>query len=150
MQANNLSQDRTISFSDKLINGLFSGILAGVMMLAFLLLTGLATGESLAVTLARFSVPGQETTPFANAFLHLGVSAVYGSVFGLLFHLLPWKLRLSPWKWLAGLVFGLLLYLFASAYLLPATASRLLEIPGTVLTIAHAIYGLALGIWIKI
>jgi hypothetical protein len=128
---------------------LFSGILAGVVMLAFLLLTGLAAGESLAVTLGRFSVPGQETTPFANAFLHLGVSAVYGSAFGLLFHLLPWKLRLSPWKWLAGLVFGLLLYLFASAYLLPASGSRLLEISGVVLTGAHALYGLVLGIGIQ-
>lgn len=149
MQANNLSQTEALSLSDKLINGLFSGILAGVVMLVFLLLVGLAAGEGLAVTLARFSVPGQTTTPLANAFLHLGVSAVYGSIFGLIFHLLPFKMRLSPWKWLGGLVFGLLLYLFASTYLLPASGSDLLEIPGVILTGAHALYGLVLGIWIK-
>lgn len=149
MQANNLSQDRTNSFSDKLINGLFSGILAGVIMLIFLLLAGLAAGEVPAVTLAHFSVPGQDTTPLASAFLHLGVSAVYGSVYGLIFHLLPWKMRRGIWRWLAGLAFGLLLYLFASAYLLPATGSRMLEISGAVLAASHALYGLALSVSIK-
>lgn len=149
MRANNLSQSTSITFSDKLINGLFVGILAGVVMLAFLLLAGLVTGEGPAATLARFSVPGQETTPIASAFLHLGVSAVYGSVFGLLFHLLPFKMRRGPWKWLAGLVFGLLLYLLASGILLPASGSLLLETPAVILAAAHAAYGLVSGIWIK-
>ncbi len=149
MQANNLSQGEAIALSDKLINGLFVGILAGVVMLAFLLLAGLAAGEGPTVTLARFSVPGQETTPIASAFLHLGVSAVYGGIFGLLFHLLPLKMRLGPWKWLAGLVFGLLLYLLASGILLPASGSLLLETPAVVLVAAHAAYGLVSGIWIK-
>lgn len=149
MRENNLSQSASIAFSDKLINGLFVGILAGVVMLAFLLLAGLALGETPAVILARFSVPGQETTPIASAFLHLGVSAVYGSIFGLLFHLLPLKMRRGLWKWLAGLAFGLLLYLLASGILLPASGSLLLETPAVVLAAAHAGYGLVSGIWIK-
>jgi hypothetical protein len=118
-------------------------------MLAFLLLVGLLAGEAPAVTIARFSVPGQETTPIASAFLHLGVSAVYGSLFGLLFHLLPLKIRRGIWKWLAGLVFGLLLYLLASGILLPASGSLLLETPAVILAAAHAAYGLVAGIWIK-
>jgi hypothetical protein len=149
MQANNLSQTESLSLSDKLINGLFSGILAGVVMLGFLLLAGLALGDGLVATLTRFSVPGQETTPLANVFLHLGVSAVYGSAFGVIFHLLHWKLRYGVWKWAAGLAFGLLLYLFASLYLLPVSGSLLMEIPAAVLAAAHALYGLVLGIWIK-
>ena len=146
MRAHNLSQSKSISFSDKLINGLFSGILAGAVMLAFLLLAGLAIGEDPLQTLTYFSVPGQTTTPIASAFLHLGISAVYGSLFGIIIHFLPASLRSNRGKWISGLAFGLLLYLLASGVLLPATGSRLLEIPAAILAAAHALYGLFLGL----
>lgn len=141
---------RTISGSDALINGLFSGILAGLVMLVFLVFTGLAGGDDLTSILTRFSVPSQQASPLASAFLHLGVSAVYGSLFGVLFYLLPRRYKASPWKWMAGLFFGLLLYALAGGVLLPTTSSRLLEVPALVLAAAHVLYGLALGVWTRV
>lgn len=145
MAQSNPVQNRTASWTDTLINGLIGGIMAGVGMLVWLLLAGLLAGESPQEILQGFVIPGQQANLVTSAFLHLGVSAVYGGVYGVLLRLLPRMLRTSGGRLFSGLGYGLLLYLLASAIILPATASPLAQVGVPALTSAHLVYGVLLG-----
>jgi hypothetical protein len=136
---------RASNRTDALINGIFIGILGGLIMLLFLMLADFLAGTSPIITLQRFSVPGQATSPVLAGFLHLGVSAVYGGIFGLILYQLPGRRITGLRKMIAGLIYGLLLYLLAITLLLPSSGSALLEVPPLVFGTAHAIYGLVLG-----
>ncbi len=138
-------QTRPLTPTDTLINGLVGGILAGLGMLAWLLLAGLLAGESQQALVERFVIPGQPPNPVSSIFLHLGVSAVYGGIFGALMRLLPRSASATGGRVLGGLAYGLLLYLLASTILLPATASPLAEIAAPALASAHLIFGALLG-----
>jgi hypothetical protein len=138
-------QSRPLSPTDTLINGLTGGILAGLGMLVWLLLAGLLAGDAPAIVLERFLIPGQPANMLSSIFIHLGVSAVYGGIFGLLLRLLPQAWRARSGRLLAGLVYGLLLYLLASAIILPGTGSPLAHIPALALASAHLVYGALLG-----
>lgn len=145
MDHSNPVQARSISPTDTLINGLVGGILAGLGMLAWLLLAGLLAGEAPQALIARFVIPGQQPNPVSSIFLHLGVSAVYGGIFGALLRLLPRSARSTAGRLVAGLAYGLLLYLLADAILLPATASPLAQTAAPALASAHLAYGALLG-----
>lgn len=145
MATNHFESRETNVFSEALVSGLLGGILAGALMLA--LLAGLAAlrGEMPLALLARFSAPGQTATALGGALLHLGVSAVYGALFGGLLKFLPqgW---LAGWRrWAAGLFYGLALFALAHFLLLPASASALAQIPAWEFALAHALYGVVLG-----
>jgi membrane associated rhomboid family serine protease len=114
-------------------------------MLLFLMLSDFLAGNGPVVTLQRFSVPGQPAPPVVAGFLHLGVSAVYGGIFGLILYHLPGGRIAGLRKIIAGLVYGLLLYLIAITLLLPSSGSALLEVHPLVFGAAHAIYGVVLG-----
>lgn len=135
----------TLTFNDALVNGLLSGILAGAVMLIFLFLVGLSGGESLTDTLLRFAIPGRPAHPMTSLLIHLGMSSVYGAIYGLLYKLLPRVPKAGLARWLSGAIFGLLLYLFAILALLPNFDSSLADISSSVFLTAHLVYGLVLG-----
>ena len=114
-------------------------------MLLFLMLVDFLAGTSPIITIQRFSVPGQPTPPVVAGFIHLGVSAVYGGIFGLILYSLPGERITGLKKIIVGLAYGLLLFLLAITLLLPSSGSALMEVPPLVFGTAHAIYGLVLG-----
>jgi uncharacterized membrane protein YagU involved in acid resistance len=131
--------------SDAVIDGLFGGLLAGGGMLVFLIAAGLWGGSPAMQTLSHFGIPGQSISPLASLLLHLGVSSVYGILFGLLINILPRKYRGALPGWLWGIFFGLLIWLLAELVLLPGSGSALLEIPRGLFAGSHVVYGLILG-----
>lgn len=135
------------TIGDAAVGGLFSGMIAGITMAAYLGLVNLLMGESLLETLARFAV-SDDATPLLGFLLHLGVSGVYGLVYGLICQLAArhWISRAPVWlSVLIGMAYGLLLLILAWAVLLPGSTSPLKEISPSHLSIAHLIYGAALG-----
>ena len=143
-----MQNDRQLTYKeatlgDAAVDGLLAGGGAGLLMAAYLIVVGLAMGETVGVVLGRFD-PGQGGAPLVGALAHLATAGVYGVIFGLLGRFVPrgWRGRVPGW--LAGLVYGLALFAVALA-LLPAVASPLQEIPRLHFAVAHVIYGLTLG-----
>ena len=130
-----------LSVSDRAISGLLRGLLAGVFMMVVLVLAGILSGDSLLIALNRFN-PFSQDLPLQGLLLHLGVSAVYGIVFGVLRVAIP---RRVP-GWLAGLLYGLLLFGLAELVILPSTGSTLTDLPAVFVLLAHELYGLILGL----
>jgi hypothetical protein len=128
------------TMGDAAVDGLLAGLAAGVVMAVYLLITGVVSGEGIGNILGRFA-PGEPTTPIAGALSHLAVSAIYGAVFGIIS--MPLRKRVPAW--VAGLVFGVVLFLIAQYALLPGTGSTLLEMSPLNFGIAHLMYGLVLG-----
>jgi hypothetical protein len=132
------------NWGDTAVDGLLAGVGGGVVMALYLGLAGLWLGEGFVVMLGRFD-PGLAGSPFVGGLAHLSMSAIYGILFAL-----SWRLLLHRWLgrvplWLTGLVFGLILFLAATAVGLPLSDSPLREIPTLHFAAAHLIYGAALG-----
>jgi hypothetical protein len=134
------------SWGDAAVDGLLSGVAAGLLMAGFLVAAGIIGGESWDWVLRQFD-PGLTPTPLMGAVTHLAVSGVYGILFASL-----WRPLARVWShlpaWLAGLVYGLLLWLLAAT----VTAARANSggdwfqgIPPAQLVAAHLLYGLCLG-----
>ena len=75
-----------VKTGDAAADGLLKGIVAGVVMAAYLVLAGLVVGEGPGTVLARFT-PGEETSVVTGTLVHLAVSAVYGALFGAIWHM---------------------------------------------------------------
>lgn len=135
------------TFGEAAVEGLLAGSLAGVVMALYLLAASGLSGEGPATLLARFDGTGGGQ-PLTGALNHLAVSAVYGAAFGGLRRFIPF--RRNDWRLglLCGLAFGLALWALALSVLLPA-ASPLRAIPPVHFAVAHAIYGLVLGIYVN-
>jgi len=132
----------TESLGDTAVSGLLAGILAGVMMAAFLAAAGFAGGDSVADLFSHFS--GNEgASPMTGLLTHLAVSGVYGIGWAYLLRMVR-SLILAP-VWLVGLVYGLLLFLVAQGIFLVGP-TLLTGIPPLQFLIAHAVYGLTLGL----
>ena len=145
MTQNNAVLDERSAAGDAAVDGLFSGIGAGVVMAAYLGIVALISGEGLSVMFGRFAV-GANPTPLQGFVLHLAVSSVYGVMFGLIFKSLPFMRPLHRFGPMIGLVYGLVLLIIARVVLLPMTNSPLAEIPLLHFAVAHALYGLVLGL----
>ena len=130
-----------VSWSDRATSGLLRGLLAGLLMAGVLIPAVLALGGTWTQALNVVNPFGQEA-PLQGLLLHLGVSAVYGTVFGLLSPLIP---RRVP-GWLAGLGYGLLLFWLAEFVILPKTRFGMAELPALALLLAHGVYGVVLGL----
>ena len=134
------------SLGDTAVDGLLAGIGAGLVMALFLLLIGLLNGDLATAVFGRFD-PGQNQQWLTGLVIHLAVSSIYGIVFGLLYLVLiqiwPSWARLS---WLLGLAYGLLLYGVVQTALATGIDSGLVQFTAVILLLAHAIYGLVLGI----
>jgi hypothetical protein len=127
------------------VDGLFAGLGAGLVMAVYLVLAGLLNGQGPALVLARFSTT-EGAAPWQGLLNHLAVSSMYGVVFGLLLfallrHAHPERI------WLAGALYGLLLFFVAEIVILPGTGSPFAETPVFHLAAAHILYGLAVGIF---
>ena len=77
-----LLRQKEFTSGDAAIDGLFGGLLAGVVMAVFLVVAGLAVGDSPGEVLARFA-PGGAQSPLGGLIAHLAVSGIYGALFGL-------------------------------------------------------------------
>jgi hypothetical protein len=135
------------STGDRAVTGLLQGMLAGIIMLAYLLIVGLFIGIGPAALLGSFNPdivfdPGEQAAPIQGFLLHLGISGVYGAVFGIF---IRWRPRWTP-RWLLGIVYGALLLLLARSIVLPAGELGFLEIPSVHFIIAHILYGTVLGV----
>lgn len=130
------------STGDAAASGLVYGLAAGLAMVALLAVLGLLQGQTLAATAGFFSPSGQ-SQPLTGLLGHLAVSGVYGAIFGIVWRLAGGRLRLPAW--LAGLVYGVLLW--GVAQLLARTvAPALAQIAPWALLAGHLVYGLALGV----
>ncbi len=139
--------NKEISASDAAIDGLLSGVLAGLAMIAYVALSAWIGGADPVATLALFA-PEPTTGPLVGLLAHLAVSGIYGVVFGALYAGLLRRPNYNPPAWLHALVgglYGLLLLLAAWTLLLPATGSRLQQIPLLHLAVGHVVYGALLG-----
>jgi hypothetical protein len=145
MKSISMSPTRRLN-SEAVVDGLIGGLVGGVGMLVLLILFAFLFGESPITMINRFGVPGQPANPLASTLLHLGVSAVYGAIYGILINLFPPRISkyLPGWIWGAG--FGLTLWLLAVTILLPSSGSALLGIPSWQFLIAHLVYGALLGL----
>jgi len=127
---------------DAAVDGLIHGVIAGAAMAAYLVAIALLSGAGIAMMLARFD-PGEGASPLRGALMHLAVSGVYGIGFALIRRLVDRRMRLSGW--LAGLVYGAVLFVIAEAFVLPGASSPLREIPALHFAVGHGLYGLTLG-----
>ncbi|MDQ4074766.1 MAG: DUF1440 domain-containing protein [Chloroflexota bacterium] len=135
-------QVREMTAGDAAVDGLLGGLGGGIVMGIYLLGVSLLMGESPLVMLARFAADTQG--PTSGALMHLAVSAVYGTLFGLIWSVIGRRWPDKPTV-VAGVVYGLLLWLMANTLLLPGSASSLQQIPSPHFAIAHLLYGLTLG-----
>ena len=131
----------TSSVGDAAVDGLFGGLAAGVLMAIFLVLAGLTVGARPGITMRYFDATGG-SSPFVGSVLHLAVSGVYGLTFGILYRLVAKRVP----GWLAGLIYGTILFWVAWGLLLPATDSTLLAIPFWQFGVGHLVYGAMLGV----
>ncbi len=131
-----------IDSGDAAISGLFGGLLGGLAMALVILLFSLAAGQGPAY-LGYFST-NTPFPPIQGLLMHLAVSSIYGMLYGLM---LFWTRleRLKVPGWLAGLIYALLLWVFAVTVLLPAAQSLMLRLPWYVFFGGHVAYGLVLG-----
>ncbi len=136
------------SLGDSAVDGLLAGTLAGLLMAVYLTVVGMLDGQVWTTILAQFD-PSPTPSALTGTLAHLAVSGVYGVFFGIAWR---WLRRLWPRVpgWLLGLAYGLALWGVALLLLrLPAAATTAGWLAGAApvhLALAHALYGLALGV----
>jgi hypothetical protein len=117
-------------------------------MIAYLVVVGLFSGIRPLETFGYF-LPDAALPALAGLGSHLAVSAVYGSIFGLIKAGIGAAIGRRQPSWLpmglAGIIYGFLLWLPASLIIIPSDISGLGEIPAGHLLAAHLVYGLATG-----
>jgi hypothetical protein len=145
-QKHNTTGPVQITAGDASVNGLIAGVVAGSVMIIYLLAAGLALGNGLGDTLAQFApqTTGATANPMVGLFTHLAVSAVYGVVFALGWHWVGRKLPVPVW--VSAAAYGLGLWLLASGVFLSSALPLLHAIPPLHFGLAHAIYGISLGL----
>lgn len=131
-----------IRWGNTAVDGLIAGSAAGVAMFAYLLVT---VGDAPADLLARFTGAGQQASPLLGAVTHLAVCMIYGMIFALIWRAAKGSNRLV-WRLIGGLIYAGILFIISVGVLLPAVQSPILDLPTLHWGIAHAIYGLMLGL----
>lgn len=124
------------------VDGLIAGTAAGIAMMGYLLLT---SGDAPADLLNRFASNGMTPSPLISLTGHLAVSALYGMIFSVAWYALRGSSR-HVLRMSAGLVYSLVLFAIAEWVILPVLQSPLLDIPTIHWGIAHALYGIVLGL----
>lgn len=127
------------SAGDAAVDGLLGGLVAGLFMAAFLILAGLTMGAGPGMTMSHFDAT-EGTSPWVGSMLHLAVAGVYGLTFALLYRMVVKRVP----GWLAGLIYGVILFAIARG-VMPVSESFLLAIPPWQFGVAHLVYGLVLG-----
>jgi hypothetical protein len=142
-------QVRTVRLADSVVDGLVAGFGAGVVMAVFLLgvewaLLGTAPG----VVLARFD-PSPQPSVVTGLFLHAGVSAVYGLLFGALWRFVPRQAAIRQAGWLRvglGLLYGSAIFLVALLTLSRGGDQAMFGFTPLVFGLAHLLYGACLAL----
>ena len=145
MDKTDILTENNNSFSTHVVDGVTYGLMSGTMMFISLAALTLISGEALGATLERFSV-GSLSSPLLGLASHLGVSAIYGALFGAF--IWPLKSHLASREilgWLAGVLYAAVLLLVAQFIILPAISSPAGAIPPWQWVLAHGVYGLVLG-----
>lgn len=127
------------------VDGVIYGIVSGIVMFISLAALALLSGEALGLVLERFS-GGSLSSPVLGLVGHLGVSAIYGAIFGTL--IFPPLKRLRSKKigiWMAGILYGGFLLFLAQIAILPGTNLLLNQFPLWQWAFGHAMYGVVLG-----
>ncbi|MFQ5859133.1 MAG: hypothetical protein ACE5LU_26335 [Anaerolineae bacterium] len=144
MRENGRLVRKEMTVGDAAVDGLFGGVVAGILMAAYVVAVGLVAGEGPGTVLGRFAA-GEGASPVSGALMHLAVSAVYGTLFGAVWHLIARRRRVGRPAWLAGLAYGVILLVVSEAAFLAGAESPLQKIPLVHWAVAHGIYGLVLG-----
>lgn len=135
---------RKKSLGDTAVDGLLSGMAAGVAMAAYLLVSGLLSGEGVAGVLGRFDLTAEQSA-LTGGLLHLATSAIYGLVFALVLRFARGRWPDAPRaSWALGIVYGLALFGLAWLWFVPA-GSPLRGLGAANFAVAHALYGAVLG-----
>lgn len=135
------------SLGDTAVDGLLAGGLAGAVMALYLLAAGMISGVSWQAVLSQFD-PSSTPTPLAGTLTHVAVAGVFGVLFSLLRRLATRAWRGLP-GWLAGAVYGLLLWLLAigvsGSVLAVGGGHWLSALPAVHLALSHLLFGVTLG-----
>ena len=131
-----------MSVGEHALDGLIAGFGAGIVMALYVVLAGLLSGDGPAQALSRFD-PSATPSPVTGTTVHLAVASIYGLLFGLISRWVARRRRLNAL--FSGLVYGLLIFVFAQFVILPSTTTALRELSAIHFAVAHAIYGLSLG-----
>ena len=145
MDKTDILTENKSSFSTYVVDGVTYGLASGTLMFISLVALTLFSGEALGATLERFSV-SSSLSPVLSLAGHLGVSAIYGAIFGAL--IWPLKSYLASREilgWLAGVLYAAVLLLVAQFIILPTIFSPAGAIPTWQWVTAHGVYGLMLG-----
>lgn len=129
------------SLGDAATHGLFAGLWAGAAMALVLGLGAVLTGGGVAKLLAQLDI-ATRSSAIVGVLSHISVSVVYGGVFGILVHAASGLRRGPVWLW--GGLYGLAL--FGIALLAQTSATLFASLPTALVAIAHAVYGLVLGL----
>ncbi len=135
---------RKVSLGIAVVNGFFNGLLAGVMMALYLVLVVQLVEGSGWAYMGYLDIMLRDT-PWQAVLIHLTISATYGVIYTLLLRLTRLDQQNLMPRWLAGLSFGMLLWLMNFAWILPKDSLILGPLPSGYLLFAFMIYGLVLG-----
>lgn len=143
MDKTDILTENKSNFSTFVVDGVIYGLVSGTGMFLSLAALTLLSGEALGATMESFSV-GSVTSPVLGLAGHLGVSAIYGALFGAL--IWPLKSHLAPREilgWLAGVLYAAILLLVAQFIIFPTISIS--AVPTWQWATAHGVYGLILG-----
>lgn len=144
MSTSNSVRVRPASAGDAAVGGLLHGLMAGLAMAGVFVAAGLLRGKGPTETLAAFTLSGQPVAANALTGLlgHLAVAGVYGLVWGVAWRAVGRRTAIPAW--LAGLVYGLLLWGVAQV-LVRSLGASLAAIAPWALLAGHLVYGALLG-----
>ncbi len=117
-------------------------------MLLFLILASWLNSGTPGEVIGMFD-PAGSASILAGAAAHLAVSGVYGLIFGLLWRLIYLR-RVRVPGWLAGVLYGGLIYAAAELLIIPGSGSALLQISPVVFGIGNLIFGFTLGFGLQL
>ena len=141
--------DKTDTYTENInnlaVDGVIYGLVAGAAMFLSLFALALLSGEVPGLIMERFTGSGI-SSPVLGLLGHLGVSAIYGVLFGIF--VWPVLARYFSGKISAGLggsLYAGFLILLAQIVILPGINSSLSQFPFWQWALGHVIYGLVLG-----
>ncbi len=145
MDDHEIPHEKKEALREAALNGAFYGLLAGVFMELYVLLAGMVVAGS-DWAYVRYLDLAHSGSPWQTVFTQLAVSLLLGTFFGMFCY---WSRlvqeRVLP-AWLAGLAYGVLLWVLAAALVLPEDHFALSTLSSVYLLFAYMVYGLVLGL----
>ena len=129
------------SWGDIAVDGLWPGLIGGLLMMAYLVFVSLLDGVG-PMTVFAYYLPDNNLPAVAGLVTHLAVSAVYGTILGLITAVISRWIGDERIMWQVGIVYGFLLWLGALLIIIPSGLSGLGAVPAGHLLISHLLYGL--------